>query len=143
MGVNNFNIGRDCTLVLVANGAILASASLTDFQFKRDEIEIKSRPLNGRVIHRVIPDGYSGSASFDRIDATFDNYFAQLDDAYYAFVNDPTIYISQTMRELNGSISQYRFEGVVLKFDDGGSFKQDDKVVQKISFMAVARRRVS
>jgi hypothetical protein len=142
MAATDFNIGKNATLVLIANGAILASATLTEFQFKQETIKIKSRPLNGRPIRKVLPDGWTGSFSYDRSSPVFDDYFAQTEDDFWNGANAPTVYIQQTINELDGSISQYRFEGVTLEFTDGGSFKSDAEIKQKVDFEASARRKV-
>lgn len=142
MAGTDFNIGKNATLVLIANGAILASATLTDFMFKQEVVKLRSRPLNGRPIRKNLPDGWTGSFGYDRSSPVFDDYFAQAEDDFWNGANAPTIYIQQTMNELDGSVSQYRFEGVTLDFADGGNFKSDEKVVQKIDFEATSRRKV-
>jgi len=44
---------------------------------------------------------------------------------------------------VSGAVSQFRFEGVVLKLDDAGNWKGDSTVKQKLSFMASRRIKVA
>ena len=136
MAQQAYNIGRDARLDIIrADGSALSPTILTEFTAKQVTTDLKSLPLNGRPLHQI---------TFDRADSTLDDYFAQSEDQYYAGQNATQIYITQTIKDANtGAISQYRFFGVVLKYDDIGTFKQEDKVAQKVAFMASGRRKVS
>ena len=140
-----FNIGRDARLdIILGDGSRLAPTILTSFTAKQVTVDLKSRPLNDRVQHQIIPDGWEGTFEFDRADSTLDDFFAQSEDAYYNGTNAADIYITQTIKDPNtGAISTYRFFGVVMKFDDIGKFTEDGKIEQKVAFMASGRRKVS
>lgn len=144
MALQDFDIGKQAKLDIVVAGAIVDSAQLTEFTASQDTITLTSRPLTskGRV-QKELPDGWKGSFSYDRLGSVLDDLFASREDTYWATGDDgANVQITQTVQEKDGSFSQYRFEGVALKFDDIGNFKQDEIVKQKVSFMASRRRRL-
>ena len=47
------------------------------------------------------------------------------------------------VREADGSVTQWRYVGVSLSYDDAGEFAGDKKVDQTVSFMAERRLRVA
>lgn len=140
----DFDIGRQARLDMVANGAVVSSAQVTDFTAKQEVVQLKSRPLGSPPVHKVIPDGWTGSFSADRLGPTWDDWFAREEANYWDNgVDGSQVFLTMTVREKTGAISQYRFEGVVLTLDDAGNYKQDDKVAQKVSFMASRRTKVA
>lgn len=137
----DFTVGKQLTLVLIINGAVVGTANLTDFESKQEKIKLKSRPINGKPINKWLPDGWTGTMTFDRVDATMDDYFSNEEEAYWAGGAVPTIYIQEIVAENDGSVSQYRYSGVQLEFD-GGSWAADKTVVQKANFVATDRPKV-
>ncbi|MFD2271836.1 hypothetical protein ACFS07_13390 [Undibacterium arcticum] len=51
--------------------------------------------------------------------------------------------ITETIQEVSGSISQYRYLQVLLTLEDAGNYKGDDSVHQKMRFVAARRVKVS
>lgn len=137
----DFDIGRQARLDIVANGAVLVTQQLTGFHAKQETITIKSRPLNGPPVQKEIPDGWTFDYMIDRLGPQFDNFFAGEEENYWDGVAQAQVFITQTIQEKDGSISQFRFEGISQKFDDAGNYEQDKKVEQKVSGFA-SRRRV-
>lgn len=140
--VTDFTIGKQATLVVISGGNVVGTASLTDFMFKQTVIKLKSRPLNQPPIHKNLPDGWSGDFGVDRIDSTLDDYFAAQEDNYWQGGSQDTIYIQQTITENDGSVTQYRFDGVTLELTSGGTWKADERVQQKVAYEATRRRKV-
>jgi hypothetical protein len=142
-GTPDFDIGKQASLAIVVAGAIVSTAQLTAFTSSQDTITLTSRPLGGPRVAKEIPDGWKGSFEADRLGPTLDDLFARREDAYWSAGDDGVdVILTETVKEKSGAISQYRYEGVALKFDDTGNKKQDDKIVQKVSFMAYRRREV-
>ena len=141
-GQNKFNIGGDATLQIVAgDGSLLKPALLTEFKYNQQTIDLKSRPLNARVIHTRFPDGWAGHFLYDRSDPSVDQYFADGEEDFYAGFRGADVYINQIIRETDQSITSWQFSGVAMQLADGGTYKQDDKVMQRIEWMASARIR--
>jgi len=142
MPVNNFTVGKDVSLVIqLATGPL--TLTLTDFGAKVKTTTLESKPLNGIKQHAYIPDGWDISFKVDRMDTSADDFWANFEAQYYAGVNQVAGVIYETISESDGSVSQWRFPGVVVKLDNAGDFSGDKKVEQTFSGMASMRIRVS
>lgn len=87
-------------------------------------------------------DGWSGSFHIERRDSTVDDYFVQLEAAYYAGLNEQAASITDIKQEPNGAITVYRYFGVLLDLTDAGNWAGDATVKQAINFVAERRIKV-
>jgi hypothetical protein len=143
MAENDFNIGRDAVLTILVGGQPLGPGlKLTNFEAKQVTTKLTSKPINGANKFREIPEGWEGTCDWDRLSPILDDFFANQEAGHYAGQLPPEIAITQRIQELNGAISRYRFTGCSLKYDDAGTYKSDDKVMQKMSFSASRRLKV-
>lgn len=142
MPVNGYTIGKDVSLDITGPSGPLRFNIRTGFTAKQETNDIKVKRADGIVDHLVIPDGWTGSFDYTRQDSLLDDYFAGLEQNYYSGINNAPLTITETITEANGSVSQYRYTRVVLKYDDAGAKTGDDVVKQKISFMASRRLKV-
>jgi len=140
MALDQFTTGRAVTLTIVTASGPLTLALVTGFQSKQDSVEQKIKGLDGVTRHVRFFDGWSGTFNVERQDSTVDDYFSQLEQNYYSGVLETPASITETIAEVDGSISQYRYQGVLLKLDDAGEYRGDQSVKQALSF--VASRRV-
>lgn len=143
MPVNSFSVGRDVTLDIIGPQGPLRFNLITGFHSKPDITDAKVKGLDGITRHVRFPDGWSGGFSVERQDSTVDDYFAQLEANFYAGLNEQPCTITETITEANGSVTQYRYQQVLLKLDDAGSWEGDKTVKQSISFMAARRVKVA
>jgi hypothetical protein len=143
MPINNFSIGRDLSLSLVTPTGILALSGITDYAIKPMFTDLKHKGLDGNVNHAAIPDGWEVNMKIDRTDGTLDAYFAQLEASYFAGQNVQGATLSETIQEKDGSVSQYQYTRVSLKYDDAGSWKGDSLVSVSLTGNASRRIRVS
>ena len=143
MPVNSFTVGRDTVLTIVTASGPLSLSLITGFQANQDSAEIKVKGLDGITRHARMFDGWHGSFSVERQDNTLDDYFAQLEAAYYGGVAEQPATITQTITETSGAVTQYRYLQVLLKYDDAGSYAGDSTVKQKMSFVASRRLKVA
>lgn len=143
MPMNGFSIGRDVTLTIVTSSGPLNLSLITEFQSKPDTTTQKVKGLDGITRPLRFFDGWSGKFMVDRQDATVDSYFAQLESDYYAGVNEQPASLTETITEVDGSVSQFRYLNVLLTLDDAGGWKSDATVKQTLSFMAARRLQVS
>ena len=142
-GFGVLSIGKDVSIdVTLPNGQILNIDKVTAFDAKQDTTALNSKGLDG--IHRFaeIPDGWSGSITIDRAGPGVDNFFAAVEASYYATGTLNAVRITQTIQEDAGTITQYRFDGVALKFTDAGSWSGDKYATQKLDFKASKRIKV-
>ena len=143
MPLNGYSVGRDISLNIIGQSGPLAFSQITGFKSKPDTTDQKIKGLDGITRHLRFPDGWSGSFAIERQDSTLDDYWAQLEANYYAGINEQPISITQTIQEVNGSISQYRYLQVLLTIDDAGDYEGDKSVKQTLKFVAARRVKVS
>jgi hypothetical protein len=140
MPMNGFNVGRDVTLNIVGfDGSVKSFSLITNFDRRQDTNHIQVKGLDGVVRHLEIPDGWQGTFDVEKQDDAIDAYFATLEQAYYDGQNIAAATITETITNVNGSISQYSYTGVMLKYDDAGGVKGDDTIKPKISWCASRR----
>lgn len=140
MSQQGYSVGRDVTVVaILPDGTTLRFGIVTGFDAKQDTTDQRIKRITGDNDHLRFYDGWSGSFKAERRGPELDTYFASLEANFYAGIDEPPCTIQQTIQEPDGSISQYRFERVLLKYDDPGSWAGDKSVSQSVSFMAARR----
>ena len=143
MPANNFTVGRDVSLVVQTATGALSLPGITDFSADPMFTDLKSKPLGGVPQFAYIPDGWKITIKLDRMNPIVDNYFASLEAGYYNGQNLIAGTVYETIAEPDGSLSQWRYTGVVLKLDKAGDFSGDKKVEQSLSGMASQKIKVS
>lgn len=143
MPMNGFTVGRDVSIDIVGNlGTVERFNLITAFHTKQNTTKITIKGLDGKNRYLELPEGWDGGFDVTRGDSRLDDYFARLEDEYYDGSDIKAATITETIQEPSGGISQFRFEGVMLKLDDAGTFQGDAEVKQKITFCATRRRKV-
>jgi hypothetical protein len=140
MSQGQYNIGRDIGLTIVTQGGPLTLTTITSFKSKSDDNVQKLVLLNGITDHLRFFQGWSGSFVIERASAVLDQYFALLEDNYYRGIRERYASITETIQEVNGAVSQFRYPGVILSLADAGDYSGDKSVKQTMNF--VSRRRV-
>jgi hypothetical protein len=143
MPANGYTIGRDLSLDLIGPSGPINFSQIVGFTSKPDITDKKIKGLDGITRHLRFPDGWSGSFEIERQDSTVDDYFSQIETNYYAGLNENAGTITETIQEVSGAITQYRYLQVLLTLEDAGNFKGDDSVHQKVRFVAARRVKVS
>ncbi len=140
MSQNGYSLGRDVTLtIILPNGSSLNLGKVTKFTSKQDSSDQKIKGIDGDTDHLRFYEGWSGSFESERRGPELDVYFARLEANYNAGTDEPPATLQQTIVEPSGQVSQYRYERVLLKYDDAGDWAGDKSVHQKISFVASRR----
>ena len=140
MSLQGYSIGRDITLVvLLPDGTPLRLGRVTSWSAKQETTDQRIKPLDGVTDHLRYFDGWSFSFKMERRGPEVDAYFAQLEANFYAGLDEPPATLQQTIVEPSGAVSQWRFERVLLKFDDPGDWAADKSVSQSVSGMAARR----
>ncbi|MBT2299274.1 hypothetical protein J7E70_02245 [Variovorax paradoxus] len=145
MPMNGQTVGRDVALDLFTSRGLLVvePKAITSFTSAPTTTNTASKGLDGITRFGVFPDGWSGSFDVDRMNGNLDAYWAQIEADFYNGVNILPGTIQETIQEPDGSISQYRYTGVMFDFKDAGSKAANQLVKQKLSFVAARRIRVS
>lgn len=140
MPQGNYSIGRDIGLTIVTSDGPLTLNTITSFKSKSDDSVQKLVLISGITDHLRFFQGWSGSFDIERASAVLDQYFALTEDRYFRGIRERYASITETIQEVNGSISQFRYPGTILSFSDAGDFAGDKSVKQSMSF--VSRRRI-
>ena len=135
----DFNIGKDITMTFLVNGQPIGALVITSFDKKQITKRAESDPINGEPQYQEIEKGWEGSFEWDRRSPILDTFFAQKEDALYNGGVVPAMSITERIREKDGSTSRWRYTGVAVKLDEGGTAKADDKVMQRVGFVAARR----
>jgi hypothetical protein len=143
MPLNGFSVGRDITLDVNGPTGPIRLNLITGFTRKQDTTDVRVKGLDGSTRHLVFYDGWSGSFDLERQDSVVDDLFSQLESDYYSGLNTPGMTITETITEVDGSVSQYRYTDVVLRLDDAGDWRGENSVKQRIGFMARRRFKVA
>ncbi len=143
MPLNSYSVGRDLSLDITGPNGPLSFSQIVGFTSKPDITDQKIKGLDGITRHLRFPDGWSGSFEIERQNSVLDDYWSQLEANYYSGLNELPVTITETIQEVNGSISQYRYLQVLLTIDDAGNFKGDASVHQKLRFVAARRVKVA
>jgi hypothetical protein len=143
MPVNGFTIGRDVSLVINAPEGIQRFSLITGFDSKPATDDQKVKGLDGVVRHVIFHDGWQGSFELERQDNTLEAYWAKIEDDYYNGFAQTAAVITETITEADGSLTQYRYDGVIFKLEDAGKKGGNKTVNQKLSFLASRRILVS
>lgn len=143
MPINDFTVGRDVTLNIVTPSGALNVSLITDFQSKQETVDQKIKGLDGVTRPLRFYDSWTGSFIVERQDSTLDDYFSQSEANFYAGVSEGPVSITETIQERSGALSQYRYVGVLMKYDDAGAFRGDASVKQSVSFFAARRLKIT
>lgn len=139
MPVNGLSVGRDITLTFTNNQGTITTNRIKMFSCKQKTSNRETAALDGINRHINIPMGWEGNFEMERVSRVIDDYFANQEAIYYSGQNVPTITITETITEPDGSVSQYQFVGVVMSLESAGEWKADDYVTQKVAFSAQQR----
>jgi hypothetical protein len=143
MPINNQSVGKDVSICLITSKGNLniPAAAITKFDATTDTSHEARKGLDGVTRNAVFPNGWKGSLEIDRMDSTVDDFWAQYESDYYAGLNLLPGTINETISEANGSISQYRYEGVMFELKDAGSREADKVIKMKLDFYASRRKK--
>ncbi|AJX61593.1 hypothetical protein AQ938_06990 [Burkholderia pseudomallei] len=143
MSINNFSVGRDISLDIVTGSGPLQINLITEFTSNQESTEVKVKGIDGITRFVRFFDGWKGKFNVERQDATLDQYFSQLEQNFFSGIGEQSVTITESIQEANGSISQFRYLGVLLKYDDAGGWKGDSTVKQAVSFVCSRRIQIA
>lgn len=145
MPINSQSIGKDVSLdILTARGALnIPAAAITNFTSQPQTSSASSKGLDGETRNAVFPDGWQGTFEIDRMSSALDTFWADYEADYHNGVNLLPGTITETIREPDGSVSQFRYTKVVLNFTNAGGKQANQLVKQTLTFMASRRLKVA
>ena len=139
---NQFSIGKDVTLDIIGPTGPVRFSILTGFDSKPIYKSVESVALDGVDRFDDFPGGWHGSLKLDRTDSAIDDFFASKEEGFYTGLSSTQVTITETITEINGVLSQYRYSGVALTLQDAGSKSADAKIMMTVGFRASRRKKV-
>lgn len=144
MPVTGFNIGKEASLDLVhPRAGVIPIALLTSFNAKPMKTRLESKPITngGRPVYRMTYQGWEGNFEYDRTDEVVDLVFQELETNYYSGLPETYFMITQTVRNPDGSIGDWRYVNCILEPNDPGTYKGEEKVTGSFGFVAQERTK--
>ncbi|WP_234775175.1 hypothetical protein [Paraburkholderia tropica] len=145
MAANTFNIGRD-GLQLTTFDATLGQVQfngLTGFTAKPRYKKLESEGADGVTRFRNVPNGHEGTFEIDRVDSSAEAYFAQKESNFFAQYPPSQSTITQTVTELDGTVTQWQYTNVEMALENAGDWKALDKVPLQVSWSASKKIQVA
>lgn len=143
MPLQGYNTGRDYSLTLQLPNGQISTINLIDAMFDPVTKTEMILPLNGIPTHRIFPQGWKGTLTFDRNNPQIDDFYAAFEVAFYSGGAIPAGYITETIQEVDGSVSSFRYTGVQIIPSKMGTWRGDEKVVQTLEVVASQRVQVN
>lgn len=140
-----FNTGHDIAIEVIdaVSGAALDIPILTGWDKKQRTETVRSRPLNAAPIQEEDPDGWEGTFELDRANADADAWVASREVDFYAGRTVRQFSILETIQEVDGSYTQWRYQGCSAKLSEGGKAERGKTVQMKFDWFAGRRIRAA
>ena len=143
--ISGFNIGKEVSLDLVhPTIGIIPLGLVTAFTARPLKSRLSSIPITdaGLAVYRNIFMGWEGSFDVDRSNSVMDALFQLLEDNYYGGQPETYFMLTETIRNPDTSVDEYRYINVVLEPEDHGNWRTEEKVTQRLSWVSARRERV-
>jgi len=142
MAINNLSLGPDITLNIHSPTGEVVIPTVVSFMCEPTPEVRKSVAINGNVLFAPIPLGYTGSLETDRTSPAIEEFWTNYEKQYYAGVNLQPSTITVTIREANGSITQWIATGVMFDAQSFGTWSGTDFVKQTLKFNAAKYQQI-
>lgn len=136
MPINGISSGKDLSVTINDTNGFVNTTRSKSISVKQNVIKETTKALDGITRHLNFPGGWEASFDFERTSSVIDDYILGIENKYYNGQNIPLITITFSIQESNGAISQYQLNGCVPHYEDGGTWKSDGYVTQKVTFNA-------
>jgi hypothetical protein len=143
--ISGFNIGKEVSLDLVhPTIGIIPLGLVTSFESRPLKSRLNSIPITngGKAIYRNIYTGWEGTFDIDRSNGIVDALIQLLEDGYYGGQPETYFLLTETIRNPDTSVDEFRYKNVVLEPESHGTWKTEEKVTQKLAWVATLRERV-
>lgn len=145
MAVNGMTVGRDYTLVFYDpnTGGVVSFGDVQNFSITANKHDIKSSPYNGPPRFGYIPDGYKISFTITRTDSGLENFQLAANERFEDGVHEKAGYLNETVRDSDGTVTQYQYGGFVFWLSDIGDVSRDKNVGMKAEAWASTKTRIA
>lgn len=128
--------GISHTLVLTDIDGLKSFTNLESFSANENADVQDHTDISGITRHPKLHQGWHGSFTYQRGSNALDAYFANQERNYYQGGDQTNITITESIKELDGTISQFQFTECVLSLTDGGTYSGTTIVKQTVAFKA-------
>ena len=143
MPANGLSTGIDTKIYFSDANGVQQFAILESFQCAENANTPEKVGIDGTTRFPKFHLGWKGTFTFQRNSDVLDSYIAVQESLYYLGVDQLPGTITQTIIEIDGSVSQYSYSNVVLVLEDGGTWSGTDIVTQKFSFNASRKQKLA
>ncbi|MGU3387277.1 hypothetical protein ACLBYG_22395 [Methylobacterium sp. D53M] len=139
-----FNTGHDVQVEIVdpATGATISIPIKTGWDKKEKTESVRSRPLNSHTIYEEDPDGWEGTFDIDRSNSNVDNWVASREATFYGGGTVRQFTILETIQEVGGGYTQWRYIGCAAKLSEGGKAERGKTMSMRLDWNAGRRIKV-
>ena len=137
MANTDFTLGRS-TRIVVMHPFVgrLDIGNVTVFDTKQITKPARVDRLDGIVLTKHVPGGWSGTIDFDRRDANVDNFASAIEQAYRNNVTIPFGQIYEYITETDGSRTTWLYENASFHLSNAGRRQAEGAIKMTLSFDA-------
>lgn len=143
MPVNGLTSGIDSKITFTDADGVQKFAILESFHSSENADAPEQVAMDGSTRFPKFHKGWKGSFVFERTSDVLDRYIALQESAYYQGIDQKPGTITQTITNVDGSVSQYSFSNVVLILENAGDYTGTDIVKQTFSWMASRKQQLA
>lgn len=145
MPVNNMSVGRDYSFGYYDGntGTVVDLGDVQNVRVTAQYHDISSRPYNGDPRYGYIPDGYAISFTITRTGKELEEFQLAAADRFRSGEVDRPGFLSETVKNADGSVSRYQYDGFVFKLTDLGDISRESVVKMSASGMASSKRTIA
>lgn len=136
MPVNGLSTGIDHKLTFTDVNGVENFVIIENFTSKEDAMTDKIIAMDGTVRHPKFHEGWSGSFTLQRSSDVMDKYIALQEASYYQGVDQLPIIITETISEVDGTITTWQYTNVSIYLEDAGNWSGTEIVRQRVTFVA-------
>lgn len=136
MPLNGLNSGLDVTFKYTDANGVQQFSKLESFTMSENAPVLEQVAMDGSTRFPKFHQGWKGSAVFQRNSNAIDSYIALQETNYYLGADQLPGTITETIKENDGTVSQYQYTNVVLVLEDGGTSSGTDIIKQTLSIYA-------
>ena len=137
------SLGRDSQVVVIGPFGTVEFSIVTSFNAKQAVKTIHVDPMSGPPLEQHVPAGWTGELAVERANSAADDLFSNMETLFWASGLTALSTLYHYVDEPDGGTSTYQYNNVAMHLSDGGTWKSDASVSQRISFFASTRAKIS
>lgn len=143
MPANGLTTGIDSKITFSDADGVRQFAILESFHSSENADAPEKVAMDGSTRFPKFHKGWKGSFTFQRTSDVLDRYIALQESEFYGGIDQLPGTITQTITNVDGSVSQYSFSNVVLILENAGDYTGTDIVTQTFSWMASRKQQLA